>query len=124
MNHVDLDAALQTALGAARQAANVLSDWRARFTVREKGRADLVTEADLAAQTVIQSTIQSTFPNHGFLGEEGSVYAAPASDGPPTWIVDPIDGTTNYVHDLPCYAISIGLWSQGGLILGVVHDPS
>src|SRR5262245_24179803 len=122
MIHVDLDAALQTALVAARQAAKILAEWRARFTVREKGRADLVTEADGAAQTIIQSTIQSKFPDHGFLGEEGSVFAAPTPDGPPTWIVDPIDGTTNYVHDLPCYAISIGLWSSGELVLGVIYD--
>jgi myo-inositol-1(or 4)-monophosphatase len=124
MNHVDLDAALQTAVDAARQAAKVLADWRARFTVREKGRADLVTEADEAAQSAVQSVIQAHFPDHGFLGEEGSVYAAPSADGPPTWIVDPIDGTTNYVHDLPCYAISIALWSAGELVLGVVYDPT
>lgn len=91
--------------------------------MREKGRADLVTEADEAAQSAIHSVILEAFPDHGFLGEEGPACAAPAADSPPTWIVDPIDGTTNYVHDVPCYAISIALMMHGELVLGVVYDP-
>jgi myo-inositol-1(or 4)-monophosphatase len=115
---------LDAAVEAARRGAAVLEDWRGRFQVNEKGRADLVTDADLAAQQAVRSTLQARFPTHAFLEEEGGGdKARPASDAPPTWIVDPLDGTTNYVHDLPLYCVSIGLWADGDLIVGVVLDP-
>jgi len=109
---------------AARRAAVVLEDWRQKFQVREKGRFDLVTDADLAAQKVIQEYLSERFPEHGFLGEEDvGPKGRPSADAPPTWIVDPIDGTTNYVHDCPLYCISIGLQIAGELVVGVVLDP-
>src|SRR5947207_15860348 len=93
-----LDAAQEAAL----RAAAVLDEWRTKFQTREKGRFDLVTDADLASQRTIQSYLLERFPGHGFLGEEeGASQAPPAPDAPPTWIIDPIDGTTNYVHDFP-----------------------
>src|SRR5262249_28107360 len=65
------------------------------------------------------------FPGHEFLGEEdASRDRRPGKDSPPTWIVDPIDGTTNYVHDCPLYCISIGLQVAGELVVGVVYEPS
>jgi myo-inositol-1(or 4)-monophosphatase len=110
---------------AARRGAAVLDEWRSRFQVREKGRADLVTEADLASQRTIQEYLQERFPAHGFLAEEdGASRARPAPDAPPTWIVDPLDGTTNYVHDCPLYCVSIGLQVEGELVVGVVYEPS
>jgi myo-inositol-1(or 4)-monophosphatase len=110
---------------AARQAAVVLQDWRRRFRVREKGRFDFVTDADLASQQTIQEIIGRRFPKHDFLAEEDrSAKARPAADAPPTWIVDPLDGTTNYLHDCPLYCISIGLQVAGELVVGVVLDPS
>jgi len=120
MDHADH---LEVGIRAAHSAGQVLADWRRRFTVREKGRADLVTEADVAAQSAIYSVIHDAFPNQRFLGEEGPASAPPTVDSLPTWIVDPIDGTTNYVHDVPCYAISIALMMHGELVLGVVYDP-
>ena len=125
MTHGDaLSDYLEAACEAARQAAAVLNEWRARFQVREKARFDLVTDADLASQRVIYEYLGGLFPNHAFLGEEDAAHRRPAPDGPPTWIVDPIDGTTNYVHDCPMYCISIGLQVAGELVVGVVLDPT
>jgi myo-inositol-1(or 4)-monophosphatase len=109
---------------AARRAALVLEQWRKKFQVREKARFDLVTDADLASQKAIQSYLSERFPDHAFLGEEDTgPKGRPSADAPPTWIVDPIDGTTNYVHDCPLYCISIGLQIDGKLVVGVVFDP-
>jgi myo-inositol-1(or 4)-monophosphatase len=131
----ELSAWLNAAQTAARRAAAVLESWRFRFNVREKGRADLVTDADLASQQAVRDELLGRFPDHGFLGEEGEVGAAsraapngPArlagpTDRPPTWIVDPLDGTTNYVHDCPAYCVSIGLEVNGELVVGAVYDP-
>src|SRR5438067_670285 len=115
---------LAAAKEAARRAAVVLDDWRRRFSVREKARFDLVTEADLASQRAIYEFLGKRFPAHEFLGEEDlTAKPRPGADAPPTWIVDPIDGTTNYVHDCPLYCISIGLQVTGELVVGVVLDP-
>jgi myo-inositol-1(or 4)-monophosphatase len=116
---------LDAACEAARRGAAVLEEWRARFQVREKARFDLVTDADLNSQRTIRSYLQGRFPGHGFLGEEENAGSSrPAPDAPPTWIVDPLDGTTNYVHDCPMYCVSIGLQVAGEMVVGVVLDPS
>jgi myo-inositol-1(or 4)-monophosphatase len=115
---------LDAACDAARRGAAVLEDWRSRFQVREKARFDLVTDADLASQRTIHAYLHERFPSHGFLGEEeGAGKNRPGPDAPPTWIVDPLDGTTNYVHDCPLYCVSIGLQVAGDLVVGVVLDP-
>jgi myo-inositol-1(or 4)-monophosphatase len=115
---------LGAAKEAALRAAVVLKDWRKKFRVKEKGRFDLVTDADLASQRTIQEYLGRRFPDHAFLGEEeGAGKQRPAPDAPPTWIIDPIDGTTNYVHDCPFYCVSIGLQIAGELVVGAVYDP-
>jgi myo-inositol-1(or 4)-monophosphatase len=124
----ELDQLLEVAVVAAAQAAGELERWRSAFAVREKGRADLVTDADHAAQEAIRRTLLTAFPHHRFLGEEDAVgwtpeQTRPPLDAPPTWIVDPLDGTSNYVHDVPAYCVSIGLWYAGQAWLGVIHDP-
>jgi len=121
---VDLLAARATAIEAAQAAAHELESWRRRFTVREKGRADLVTEADFAAQQAARDALLSRFPDHDFLGEEGHAGPPqPIANAPPTWIVDPLDGTTNYVHDVPAYCVSIGLLVENQIEVGVIYDP-
>jgi myo-inositol-1(or 4)-monophosphatase len=116
---------LDAAKDAARRAALVLEEWRHKFRVREKARFDLVTDADLASQKTIFEFLGRRFPDHAFLGEEDKDASRKlTTDAPPTWIVDPIDGTTNYVHDCPFYCISIGLQAAGELVVGVVYDPS
>jgi myo-inositol-1(or 4)-monophosphatase len=121
---------LEVALNAAARAGQVLLDWRTRFRSREKGPRDLVTEADLAAQEVIRETIRKSFPDHDFLGEEDAAERkrqglAPIAERRSDfrWIVDPLDGTTNYVHRLPGYAVSIALQIGKDIELGVVFDP-
>jgi myo-inositol-1(or 4)-monophosphatase len=116
---------LDSAREAARRGAVVLEEWRRRFRVQEKGRFDLVTEADLTSQQVIREFFHRRYPDHAFLGEEDQAsHQRPGPDAPPTWIVDPLDGTTNYVHGCPIYAVSIGLQVAGELVVGVVLDPS
>src|SRR5579863_5592004 len=112
-----LSAAEEAALAAGR----ILQDWAGRFTVSEKGPADLVTEADVAAQAAIHEILHTRFPDHGFLGEEG-LNSHPDADY--RWIIDPLDGTSNYVHRFPYYAVSIGLAHRGTLMAGVIHDPT
>lgn len=114
---------------AARAGGAVLQDWIDRITVREKGPKDLVTEADLASQQAIRQVVLSAFPDHEFLGEEqdgvgNDAVQPPASgDGAYRWIVDPLDGTLNYVRGLPSYAVSVALERGGDLLVGVVFDP-
>jgi myo-inositol-1(or 4)-monophosphatase len=116
---------LQTAVEAAHAGADVLRAWSGRFTVSEKSKANLVTEADRESQKVIYNIIKSQFPDHGFLGEEeGLDEQAKWSEEAPgaRWIVDPLDGTTNYVHGFPYYAVTIGLEIAGELVVGLVYD--
>lgn len=113
---------LSTATLAARKAGEVLEHWASRFSVREKSRANLVTEADFASQEVIHNHIQARYPEHGFLGEEG--LSLPSPDSPYRWIIDPLDGTSNYVHRFPYYAVSIALEMAGEMLLGVIYDPN
>jgi myo-inositol-1(or 4)-monophosphatase len=121
----DLKVYRDAACEAARRGAAVLEQWRTRFQVREKGRADLVTDADLGSQEAIRSYLLGRFPDHAFLAEEGAAgKSRPGPGAPPTWIVDPLDGTTNYVHDCPLYCVSIGLEIASELVVGVVFEPS
>jgi myo-inositol-1(or 4)-monophosphatase len=112
-------------LAAARRAADAggaqLLDWAGRFAVREKGPADLVTEADLASQAAVRKELLAAFPDHGFLAEEEGASTV-GRDGY-RWIVDPLDGTTNYVHGLPQFCVSIALERHGEMLVGVVYDP-
>lgn len=112
---------LQTAEEAARLGGKVLRSWSSRFTVQEKSRANLVTEADHASQQAIYEFISRRFPQHNFLGEEGLSQSQPGARW--RWIIDPLDGTTNYVHGFPYYAVSIGLEQDGELIAGAIYNP-
>jgi myo-inositol-1(or 4)-monophosphatase len=134
---------LQTAILAAREAGSILSDnLRKPRQTKVKGLRDIVTDADVMAQQAIIEIIQARFPNHNVLSEEsdpGSQAQTDVKGGfdkltpstgighgtgrPYTWIVDPLDGTTNYSRRLPCFCTSIALSYQGEVILGVVYDP-
>ena len=111
---------------AARAGGQILLDWQHRFTPREKGRRDFVTEADVASQKAIREVLLGRFPDHDFLGEEDASFpnTGPQPVNPQyRWIVDPLDGTANYVHHLPAYAVTIALQHAGETVLGVVFDP-
>lgn len=121
MSEIDPSELLEVALEAATIGAGVLNEWVGRFSVQEKRRADLVTEADHASQEAIHRHIVKRFPEHGFLGEEGLNFE---SDSPYRWVIDPLDGTSNYVHGFPYYAVSIGVQEDQQLVAGVVYDPT
>lgn len=106
---------------ACRIGGAILLDWADRFSVSEKGRANLVTEADFASQKAIHDFIHQRYPDHGYLGEEGLDLPG---DSEFRWIIDPLDGTTNYVHGFPYYAVSIGLAKNDELIVGAIFDPN
>lgn len=107
---------------AARVGGNVLRDHWGRVQAREKNPADLVTEADIASQRAIRDVLLGAFPDHGFLAEENE--SIESRQDSLRWIVDPLDGTTNFVHGIPTYAVSIGLEQAGKLLVGVVYEPA
>jgi myo-inositol-1(or 4)-monophosphatase len=112
---------LEAAISAAREAGRVLREgfgWQ--HSVRYKGEVDLVTEVDEQAERVIREILLEAFPAYGVLAEEGGALAGEVDA---RWIVDPLDGTTNYAHGLPIFAVSIALERAGEVVLGVVHDP-
>lgn len=118
-------------LEAAHRGGEILLDWQTRFSSKEKGPKDLVTEADVASQAAIREILLGAFPDHDFLGEEEAAdrVALGQSAIPPRrsdyrWIVDPLDGTANYVHRLQAFAVSIALQHRDEVILGVVYDPN
>ena len=120
---------LETAIAAARAGAVELMSRREQRVVREKAPKDLVTDADLASQLAIRSCLLDAFADYAFVGEEEGETSPPQGvlnadpSAPPCWVVDPLDGTVNYVHRLQSFAVSIGLFADGKMRLGVVYDP-
>ena len=124
MSDLDLTQALDAAKAAAKAARQVLLDHFGRLKqVQEKAQAGLVSEADLESERVITQVLKKAFPSIPVLGEEGA-FASQNSEVPDSaWVVDPLDGTTNYVHGFHIFNISIGLQWKGELVLGVVDVP-
>lgn len=114
---------LYVAVRAARRAGNIIArsfDDRDAVSVREKQDRDYVTEVDHKAEACIVREIQQHYPNHGIVAEEGE----PTNpDANMQWYIDPLDGTTNFVHGYPHFAVSISAWRNGKPYLAVVHDP-
>ncbi len=108
---------------AARAGGRVLLDWVGRFAVSTKGPRDFVTEADLAAQNEIRRIVLDAFPEHGFQGEESIPGQATADPRGYRWIVDPLDGTTNYIKGIPAYCTSVALARGGEILVGAIYDP-
>src|SRR5260221_10880789 len=119
-----MDTTLQTAIEAAHRAGEVLLRKLPQTRqVRYKGLRDIVTDADESAQQMIAEIIRDRFPQHAFLGEEGA-HGADFNSATPTWIVDPLDGTTNYARRFPSFCVSVALAESGGLRVGAIHDPA
>ena len=95
----------------------------ANLQVSRKGPADFVSTADLKAETVLREELQKARPEFGFLMEESGA-KAPSGDEQRRWIVDPLDGTTNFLHGLPHFAVSIALEDRGEIVAAVVYDPA
>ena len=91
--------------------------------VEKKGPIDLVTQADLEAERMFREIIANRFPGHAVLGEEGGAGDGGASDARCRWVVDPLDGTTNFAHGLALFCVSIALDVDGRAQIGVVYDP-
>lgn len=116
---------------AARAAGKILlAKHRDARDIRYKGKRDIVTDADYAAERVIQQTIRARFPNDQFISEEGDAkehqrlwQRASESKDLALWIVDPLDGTTNYARGLNIFCTSIALYRAGQVQIGVVYDP-
>ena len=113
---------LNTATSAARRAGDMAlrySDRIESLTVRSKSTNELVTEVDEAAERIIVDHIRNGYPDHAFLGEEGGAQGQSDFE----WIIDPLDGTTNYIHRFPMFCVSLALRRKGELALGVIYDP-
>jgi myo-inositol-1(or 4)-monophosphatase len=114
-----LDIATEAALAAG---AILQNYWGNLESVEEKGRpGDLLTEADGAAETAVLEILNRHFPDHQILAEESGKHGSLASSC--LWAIDPLDGTTNYAHQYPCFATSIGLLIDGVPQVGVIFDP-
>ena len=115
---------LNFAIQIAREAGNLLVQRLGVAKITSKGDINLVTEADIAAEELIIERIRSHYPQHGILAEEsGEAILVGGKRSEWKWIIDPLDGTTNYAHGYPCFCVSIALEHDGELMLGVVYDP-
>jgi myo-inositol-1(or 4)-monophosphatase len=117
-------ALLNVMVAAARKAARSLSrDFSEveRLQVSVKGPGNFVSAADHRAEAILREELAKARPGYGFLGEEGGLVAG--TDTTHTWIVDPLDGTTNFLHGIPQFCISIGLERQGTMVAGVIYNP-
>jgi myo-inositol-1(or 4)-monophosphatase len=117
-----MHALLNVAVMAARRAGAVLGrnfKKRDKLTVEKKGHNDFVSSADLAAERAIIDVIHKHYPDHAIHAEESGI----SGESDHVWIIDPLDGTTNYLHGFPVFAISIGLQINGRLEHAVVYDP-
>lgn len=116
-----LDFAIQT----ARDAGRILAErFGRKIEISNKSEIDLVTESDLASERLIIDRIKTYYPRHSILAEEsGASNPDGENQNEWRWIIDPLDGTTNYAHGYPCFCVSIALQHKGTLQIGVVYDP-
>lgn len=123
LSPVDLDHRLRMAEAVAREAGRVAAEHFSRrelLRVDRKGAQDLVSEADRQCEDLIIASLSKLFPDDGFLGEERG---AQRTDAPAVWVIDPIDGTHNFLTGVPFWCVSIGLLSDNDFVLGIVYAP-
>ncbi|WP_194164372.1 inositol monophosphatase family protein [Lacisediminimonas profundi] len=118
---------LNTAIKAARRGASIIN--RASFeldrlTVTEKSHNDFVTEVDRAAEQAIIDVLHAAYPDHAILAEESGPSANLHDENENVWIIDPLDGTTNFIHGFPQYCVSIALQQRGQITQAVIFDPT
>ncbi len=117
---------LNTAIKAARRAATVINRSSFdldRIEISEKQHNDFVTDVDVASEQAIVETLLKAYPDHAILGEESGASRNLNDDSEYVWIIDPIDGTTNFLHGYPNYCISIALQHKGVITQAVIYDP-
>ncbi len=113
---------LTIAVRAARNAGEIIrlsSEHISQLTINQKTKNDFTTEVDWKAEQEIIKVIRASFPDHGFLAEESGEQAG----NDYVWVIDPLDGTTNFLHGFPQYAVSIALKNKNKIEVGVVYDP-
>ena len=118
-----MQALLNTAIKAAHRAGDLAARHLKRLgeiQVESKGVNDFVTNVDRAAEEKIIETIREYYPDHAFLAEESGL----RGDSDHVWIIDPLDGTTNFIHGVPVFGVSIALRIKGKIVVGVVYDPN
>ena len=125
---MNYQAMLYTAIQAARSASHVLIDYLKQIEsikIHQKASNDFVTEVDCKAEQQIITTLSNAYPDHAFWGEEGGRqnYSPTNKTLQPVWIIDPLDGTTNFLHKVEHFSISIALQYQNIIRLGVIYDP-
>ncbi len=114
---------LETAVSAALKAGQILrSLYDNPHTIEFKGEIDLVTEADIASEEAILSILEKKSPGISILAEESAGKGESSGQGP-MWIIDPLDGTTNFAHGFPWFCVSIALWQNGASEAGVIYAP-
>ena len=115
---------IKTAVDCVKEGGAVLLDYHTKLQtlqIQSKGRFDYVTEADLAAQEAIVQLIRSRHPDHEILAEEDD--ESSSGQNASRWLVDPLDGTTNFIHGFPVFAVSVALEYKNAIVLGAVYDP-
>jgi myo-inositol-1(or 4)-monophosphatase len=122
---VDLNRALEVAVQAAREAGAILLEESKRpLTISYKGDVDLVTQADVSSERAIAARLREAFPEHRIVGEELGNEGARDGASRYRWLVDPLDGTTNFAHGFPVFAVSIGLMEDDEPVAGAIYHPS
>jgi myo-inositol-1(or 4)-monophosphatase len=122
MNSQDIEARARAGLAATEEAGRLAADYyrnRERLAVEAKGVQDMVSEADKACEELIVARIGKAFPGDAFLGEEGGRRGA----GEALWVIDPIDGTANFLRGIPFWCVSVGLLVGGEAVAGFIYDP-
>lgn len=116
---------LNFAIETARDAGRVLLEkFGRKIEITMKGDINLVTEADLASEALIIERIKSYYPKHSILAEESGEAVVSGGDLSWKWIIDPLDGTTNYAHGYPCWCVTLALEHNGEIVIGVTYDPT
>lgn len=116
---------LNFAIETAREAGHILLEKFGRIEkVTKKGDINLVTEADLASEALIIEKIKSYHPKHAILAEEAGEAVIIGGGTSWKWIIDPLDGTTNYAHGYPCFCVTLALEHEGEVVIGVTYDPT
>ena len=116
---------LNFAIETARDAGRLVMEKYGRvLKVSKKGDINLVTEADLASEAMIIERIRSYYPKHAILAEESGSAVVAGGDGAWKWIIDPLDGTTNFAHGYPCFCVTIALEHNEQIVVGVTYDPT
>ncbi len=115
---------LNFAIETAREAGQILLErFGRKINIYKKGDINLVTEADLASEKLIIERIRSHYPKHAILAEESGA-ATLNGESAWKWIIDPLDGTTNYAHGYPCFCVTLALEHDGEIVLGATFDPT